>query len=170
MGTGLMIDFFFAGMIFLVVETINHGQLSSSASEAQQTYDYTDFQSFTVVAKFALILDVVIESVIYFVEMFYFNKFRTRKTLQKRSFKMSEKNLRKMFGLPYALGNFVWFVLLAFAVLFLVTFDTAQICRIDQTQSAMSDQVCLDCAVPNCLTCSKSGTTGCDVCQKGFFL
>ena len=36
MGTGLLIDFFLAGIAFLVIQVLNHGYLSTSATDSGQ--------------------------------------------------------------------------------------------------------------------------------------
>ena len=79
MGTGLLIDFFLAGIAFLVIQALNHGYLSTSATDAGQQYDYSELQSTTVVFKFILIFELLFEFALYVVEMYQFNKFRTQR-------------------------------------------------------------------------------------------
>lgn len=42
MGTGLLLDFFMGAIAFLVVQTLNHGFLSTDATDAGQIYEFSD--------------------------------------------------------------------------------------------------------------------------------
>ena len=42
MGIGLLIDFFFATIIFLIIQTLNHGYLSTDATESKMVYEFSD--------------------------------------------------------------------------------------------------------------------------------
>lgn len=83
MGTGLLIDFFLGAISFLVVQTLNHGYLSTDATDANQSYEFSDMQSATVVFKFLLIIELLVEFVLYAIELYFFNKFRARRASSK---------------------------------------------------------------------------------------
>ena len=83
MGTGLLLDFFLGGIAFLVTQTLNHGFLSTAATDAGQVYEFSDMQSTTIVFKFLLIFELLIELALYTIELYFFNKFRTRRAMNK---------------------------------------------------------------------------------------
>jgi len=70
MGTGLLIDFFLAGIGFLVIQVLNHGYLSTSATDAGQVYEYNDTQSSAVIFKLILIFELMFEFALYIVELY----------------------------------------------------------------------------------------------------
>ena len=94
MGVGLLIDFFFAAITFLVAQTLNHGYLSTDATDAQMVYEFSDMQSSTVIFKFLLIVELTVEIVLYTVELYFFNKFRTRRIMNKQKHGLSEQERR----------------------------------------------------------------------------
>ena len=69
MGMGLLIDFFLNAIAFLVTQTVNHGYLSTSATNENQVYEFSDLQSAAVVFKFLLITELLVEFVLYAVEL-----------------------------------------------------------------------------------------------------
>lgn len=56
MGTGLLIDFFLSAVTFLILQTLNHGYLSTEATDNGIVYDFSDLQSAAIVFKFALMM------------------------------------------------------------------------------------------------------------------
>lgn len=41
MSVGLVMDFFMAGVAFLLVQALNHGSLNASAADADQEFTFT---------------------------------------------------------------------------------------------------------------------------------
>jgi len=63
--------------------------------------------------KFVLLATLLVEFVLYFIEMYQFNKFRTQASMNGQKAMLSEKKRRRKFANQYAVANGVWLAILA---------------------------------------------------------
>lgn len=92
-------------------------------------YEFSDLQSGSIVFKLALIIELLVELILYTIELFFFNKFRTRLRKSRQKFALSEKSKRKRFGPRYALVNAIWTSVCVLAILGFVLTSDKQGCR-----------------------------------------
>ena len=130
-GFGLLIDFFLNAITFLITQTLNHGYLSTDATDAGQVYEFSDMQSTTVVFKFLLIIDLLAEFALYAVELYFFNRFRARKVSSKKKYSLSERQKRQKYGKPYAFVNAIWTAVCLLLILIISAGADQQVCRTD---------------------------------------
>ena len=63
--------------------------------------------------KFVLLATLLVEFVLYFIEMYQFNKFRTQALMNRQKAMLSEKKRRRKFANQYVVANGVWLAILA---------------------------------------------------------
>ena len=123
----------------------------------------------TVVFKFVLLIDLLLEFALYSIELYFYNRFRTRRILSNQKFNLSEKDRRNRYGVRYSIYNAIWVGICLLLILIVSLTTETQTCRIDQVQSDMNDLVCVDCAIDKCASCLYSGQDSCDTCETGFY-
>ena len=122
-------------------------------------------QTFCLLAKLALMGDLVLELVMFLYELAKLH--HLEKQAVSVVVRYSELERRKIFAKKYACRTSMWLCFIALTVTSLMLIVSPVKCRSDQAVEWHS--VCQNCQLDNCGLCATSGKQSCDQCASGYF-
>ena len=165
---GLILDLLGSAISTFLILVLNNSMLSAAETEAGYSLKYTSLQSNTVIIKFVLMLLLLVECVVFAVEMCLLNRLKRKTPYENSITKLDEPSKRKKYAKLYSIGTLIWLLVCAILfTLFMVFLDEAS-CRAGLV--AHWDKVCLYCNDLNCADCSETGVDSCGVCKAGYYL
>jgi len=148
--TGLVLDFFFNALPLLFVQAINNATLMQQNLNSQSSeFDLTDLQAFSILCKFFVLFDCIVEAVLFayeFCQLHYLKKQAINVLVY-----YTEAEKRRLFAKKLACRTGAWLaaILVSFTIVQLLV-DKVQ-CHSNQAVEWSS--VCQNCQVEYCDSC-----------------
>lgn len=144
---------------------MNNATINPNATSADEAYAISSLQAWAVILKLANFVDIVIEMIIWFIELYLLHNLE--KSGLKNVGTYSEQERRQRFAKRIMWGTIFW--LIASGIGFMVVQFVVEAETCGQLQSIEWFSICSSCKVEGCLDCTFGGINKCDECDKGFY-